>query len=435
MDSHSEIFNGFSALSVTTICITIVLLLISAFFAAFEVAFFSLENQDWNKMDDSKKSHKYLLDLHTKPELLLATTLICNTLLNIAIIILGSYSFSLILNISFIGSWISFLIQALSLSFLILFATEIFPRIYQSEDLRTYALRLVGVFVFVQKLLSPLSQFFVNSSNLINKRLLKYNQPSLSMDEISHALKLSAKENDEDTEILEGIVNFSSTDVNKVMTSRLDMVDIEIKTLYKKVLEIIIESGYSRIPVYQANKDNIKGILYIKDLLPHLDKPEHYHWQSHIRPAYFVPETKKIVDLLEDFQKKKIHIAIVVDEFGGTSGMVTMEDILEEIVGDISDEYDTEDALYSQIDENTYIFEAKIMLNDFFRIKGIDETEFEDLSADIETLAGLLLELKGEIPVTNEHILYKNFDFEILKADMRRIEKIKLTINNEPTNE
>lgn len=405
------------------------LLTAAAFISAFEIAFFSLSTQDWSKLDESNKTNKALLSLHSKPELLLATTLIGNTITSAAIIIIGSYSWSLFFKFSTISAWLAFLIQAFSLAFLLLLFTEILPRIYGTHDYTQYTLKTARFFAFFQKMLSPFGSILLKSSNLINKRLIRYNQPALSMNEISHALKLSANENDEDTDILEGIANFSTTDVNKIMTSRLDMIDIEIKTSYKKVLEIIIESGYSRIPIYEEDKDNIKGILYIKDLLPHLKKEDNYHWQSHIRAAYFIPENKKIVDLLEDFQKKKIHIAIVIDEFGGTSGMLTLEDILEEIVGEISDEYDDEDSLYQRIDENTYIFEAKIMLNDFFRIKGIQDDDFEELALDIETLAGLMLELKGEIPKNNEHIIYKHFDFEILKADARRIEKIKLRIN------
>lgn len=428
MEPQPDFFLGFSLPAIISLAGLLALLTASAFMSAFETAFFSISPQDWIKLENNKKANKKLFELHSQPELLLATTLISNTLINIAIIINGSYASNLLFNFSIYAPWKGFLALSAAIAFLLLLFAEILPRIYAAHDFTKYTLKTAAVFIFLQKGLKPFAALIVNSSSLINKKLLRYDRPALSMDEISHALKLTANDNEEDTEILEGIVNFSTTDVNKVMRPRVDMVDLDIESDFKMVLDVIIDSGYSRIPVYQDDKDSIKGILYIKDLLPHLDKDEQYDWQKHIRPAYFIPENKKIVDLLADFQKRRIHIAIVVDEFGGTSGMVTLEDILEEIVGDINDEYDNEDALFTKVSENTYIFEAKIMLNDFFRIKGIDELAFDDITSDIETLAGLILELKGEIPETNEHIVYKQFDFEILKADIRRIEKVKLTI-------
>ena len=237
--------------------------------------------------------------------------------------------------------------------------------------------------------------------------------------------------------MLEGIIKFGNITVSEIMTSRVDMLAVDIKTNYKDLLNIIIQSGYSRIPVYSGNSDNIKGILYSKDLLPHLDKPSNFRWQSLIRQAYYVPETKKIDDLLSEFQKNRVHLALVVDEYGGISGLVTLEDILEEIVGDISDEYDEEEKLYTKVDNHTYIFEAKILLNDFFKVTGIDEDEFSKVTEEVETLAGLILELKGEMPAKNEMIEYGRYIFEILSVDNRRIRKIKLHIkdNFEPNQE
>jgi len=251
------------------------------------------------------------------------------------------------------------------------------------------------------------------------------------MDELSHALELTSNSKDEDTEILEGIIKFGNIQVVDIMTSRLDIVMVDIKTNYKQLLDIIIKSGYSRIPVYSENRDNIKGLLYSKDLLPHLDKPINFRWQSLVRQAYFVPETKMIDDLLNEFQLNKIHLALVVDEYGGTSGLITMEDIMEEIVGDISDEYDNEEQLFTKIDNHTFIFEAKILLNDFFKIAEIEEEDFTKVVDEVETLAGLILELKGDIPAKNERIDYGRYVFEIMAVDNRRIKKVKLFIKDD----
>ena len=247
--------------------------------------------------------------------------------------------------------------------------------------------------------------------------------------ELSHALELTDKaEISEENNILEGIIRFGGETVKEVMTSRLDMVDLDIRTPFKEVMQCIIENAYSRIPIYSGSRDNIKGVLYIKDLLPHVNKGDNFRWQSLIRPAYFVPETKMIDDLLRDFQANKIHIAIVVDEFGGTSGLVTMEDIIEEIVGEIHDEYDDEERTYVVLNDHTWIFEAKTQLTDFYKIAKVDEDEFERVVGDADTLAGMLLEIKGEFPALHEKVTYHNYEFEVLEMDSRRILKVKFTI-------
>jgi len=251
------------------------------------------------------------------------------------------------------------------------------------------------------------------------------------MDELSQALELTSNMKDEDTEILEGIIKFGNIQVVDIMTSRVDMVVVDIKSHYKQLLDIIIKSGYSRIPVYAGTRDNIKGLLYSKDLLPHLDKQANFRWQSLVRQAYYVPETKMIDDLLIEFQENHVHLALVVDEYGGTSGLVTLEDIMEEIVGDISDEYDEEELLFTKIDNHTFIFEAKILLNDFFKIAEIEEDDFVKVTEEVETLAGLILELKGDIPAKNERIGYGRYVFEIISVDNRRIKKVKLYIKDD----
>jgi gliding motility-associated protein GldE len=278
----------------------------------------------------------------------------------------------------------------------------------------------------MQKVFSRVSKLLISSTAFLTRQIEKYKKAEISIDELSHALELTTDEQDDDKEMLEGIIKFGNIRVAEIMTSRVDMIAVDTKTNFKDLLKIIIQTGYSRIPVYSENRDNIKGILYSKDLLPHLDKPANFRWQSLIRQAYYVPETKKIDDLLSEFQKNKVHLALVVDEYGGISGLVTLEDILEEIVGDISDEYDDEEKLYTKVDNHTYIFEAKILLNDFFKVTGINEEEFSKVTEEVETLAGLVLELKGEMPAKNEMIEYGRYVFEILSVDNRRIRKIKL---------
>ena len=269
--------------------------------------------------------------------------------------------------------------------------------------------------------------------SVVNKRLAKHKHGSnLSMDELSQALELTSDAIQEDTDILKGIVNFGNITAAGVMTSRLDMVTLDVTTPFDKVIDCIVEHEYSRIPVLQGSIDNIRGVLYAKDLIPHINKGPYFKWQTLIRQPYFVPETMKLDDLLQEFQKNKIHIAVVVDEFGGTSGMVTMEDVLEEVVGEISDEYDVDNSLYTKQNDGSYVFEAKIMLTDFFKATDIDSEDFEDITEEVDTLAGLILELKGDFPEQNEVITYKNYEFKIVAINARRILKVKFnTMRNE----
>lgn len=274
-----------------------------------------------------------------------------------------------------------------------------------------------------------LDGMLVRSTSFLNKHMVRKNH-NISVDELSHALELTDKaELSEENNILEGIIRFGGETAKEVMTSRLDVVDLDIRTPFKDVVKCIVENVYSRIPIYADSRDNIKGVLYIKDLLPHLNKGDNFRWQSLIRPAYFVPETKMIDDLLRDFQANKIHIAIVVDEFGGTSGIVTMEDIIEEIVGEIHDEYDDEERTYAVLNDHTWVFEAKTQLTDFYKITKIDEETFDEVAGDADTLAGLLLELKGEFPALHEKVTYGRYEFEVLEMDNRRILKVKFTVN------
>lgn len=411
--------------------VAILLLFIAAIISASEIAFFSIDTKTRHELEQSKKnSDKSIARLLESPQKLLATILITNSFFNVAVILLLTYLSNTIVQFDSSPMW-AFISQAIIITFIILIFSEITPKLFASEKPIETATLAYPIIQVLQSLFAPLVTIMVKSTTIVNKKLARLNKTNISMDELSHALELTSDNSNEDTEILEGIIKFGNIQVVDIMTSRVDMVDLDIKTTYRKLLDMIISSGYSRIPVYSGNRDNVKGILYSKDLLPHLDKPDTFRWQSLIRPAYYVPETKKIDDLLNEFQKNRIHLAIVVDEYGGTSGLVTLEDILEEIVGDITDEYDEEEKLYTKIDNHTFLFEAKIQLNDLFKIDEIDEDDFRKISEDVETLAGLILELKGEIPGKNERIDFKKYVFEIQSVDNRRIKKVKLFIKGD----
>jgi gliding motility-associated protein GldE len=288
----------------------------------------------------------------------------------------------------------------------------------------------------MEQLFSPLSFVLTSFTNLIDKKIVKKSE-SISVDELSHALDLASDEtvDEDDHKILRGIVKFGNTSVKQIMTSRIDVIAIDKQTSFDDVIKIILDSGYSRIPVFEENFDKISGVLYIKDLMPNLDQGKNFLWQNLIRPAFFVPENKKIDDLLKEFQEKKIHMAVVVDEYGGSSGVVSLEDIIEEIVGDISDEFDDEDVFYSKLDDKNYVFQGKILMNDFYRVLEIEGEEFEEEKGDSDTLAGFILEIHGKIPKRNEKIYFKNYLFVIEAADSRKITSLKLTILEEENND
>ena len=324
---------------------------------------------------------------------------------------------------------LEFLLITVVLTFLLLLFGEIMPKIYSAQNTLKFCRKAAPVISVLLSVFKPVSNLLVHSTFLINKLTRKRKVPNLSVDDLSQALELTDKnEISEESNMLKGIIRFGEETAEEVMTSRLDIVDLEINTPFPDVIKCIVENAYSRIPVYEESRDNIKGILYIKDLLPYLDKCADFKWQNLIRPALFVPENKMIGDLLRDFQANKIHIAVVVDEFGGTSGIVTMEDIIEEIVGEINDEYDEEERTYVKLTENVYVFEGKTLLSDFYKVIKESQEVFEDVSGDADTLAGLLLELKGEFPVLHEIINYSNYRFEVLEMTSRRILKVKVTV-------
>ena len=432
----ANVFNGISVHSPTISAIIAIvlaglLLLVSGFASASEIAFFSLSPSDLNAIDEKKHpSDEKIRKLLDDTERLLATILITNNFVNVTIIMLCNFFFMSVFE--FHSPIAEFLILTVILTFLLLLFGEIMPKIYSAQKTLAFCrFSAPGIWMF-RSLFYPVASMLVRSTSFLNKHFARKNH-NISVDELSHALELTDKaELKEENNILEGIIRFGGETAKEVMTSRLDVVDLDIRTPFKDVLQCIIENAYSRIPIYSENRDNIKGILYIKDLLPHLNKVD-FRWQSLIRPAYFVPETKMIDDLLRDFQANKIHIAIVVDEFGGTSGIVTMEDIIEEIVGEIHDEYDDEERTYAVLNDHTWVFEAKTQLTDFYKITKVDEEVFDEVAGDSDTLAGLLLELKGEFPALHEKVTYDHYEFEVLEMDNRRILKVKFTINTLPS--
>ncbi len=410
--------------------LSVLLLGCSGFVSASEIAFFSLSPADEGKIEENKHAaDSKIIELRKDSERLLATILISNNFVNVAIIMLLNFFFNKTL-IFGDSRLLEFLFMTVLLTFLLLLFGEIMPKIYSSQHALGFCRRVAPSFVWIEKLFWPLSSLLVRSRILATKVLHKESR-AISVDELEQALELTDKKYiAEEQNMLEGIIRFGGEMAKEIMTPRTDIVDLDMKTPYPRVLQCIVESNYSRIPVYVGSRDNIKGVLYIKDLLPHLNKPANFRWQSLIRPPYFVPETKMIDDLLEDFRKNKVHMAIVVDEFGGTSGIVTMEDIIEEIVGEINDEYDEDERQYVRLNANTYVFEAKVLLTDFFRIMKLDDDFFEEVEGEADTLAGLLLEIKGEFPECHEVIKYKNCRLEVLEMDDRRILKIKVTVEN-----
>lgn len=407
-----------------------VLLFMSAFASGSEIAFFSLSPSDVAELEDGKfGADKKIQNLRDDSERTLATILIANNFVNVTIIMLLNYVIAGVISFGERALLLQFLFTTVILTFLLLLFGEIMPKVYARQDPLKFCRRCVGGIMFARKLFWPIENILLKSGMMAEKIIQKENHV-LSVDDLEQALELTDKNDIKDEQnMLKGIIRFGDETAKEVMTSRQNIIDLDIRSNYADVLKCIEDNNYSRIPVYQDNTDNIRGILYIKDLLPHLTKSSNFRWQSLIRPPYFVPETKKIDDLLREFQENKVHIAIVVDEFGGTSGIVTLEDILEEIVGEINDEYDEEEKFYSKLNYNTFIFEGKTLLTDLCRILNVDDEEFEEVEGDADTLAGLLLEIKGDFPSIHEKIDYKNYTFEVMNVEERRISKIKVTVH------
>ena len=418
---------------VTAIICIIILLTGSAFASGSEVAFFSLSPADRSAIaaKNTKKSRLILRTLET-PERLLATILITNNFVNVAIVIISSFVLNAIMTIEN-SPVLEFFIQVVIVTFIILLFGEILPKLYGNRYPQTLAFFLIYFISACEKIFYPFASALIYSSSFVKKRIAVKKQ-NISMNDLSEAIELASDDIAEEKNLLESIIKFGNIDVGEIMTPRTGISAIAIQTNLRDLIPIVNEYGYSRIPVYDENIDNIKGILYIKDLLPHLNKSGRFKWQSLIRPPYYVPENKKIDDLLREFQTKKIHMAVVVDEYGGTGGIITMEDIIEEIVGDIMDESDKEDEIiYQKVDEYNYLFDGRILLKDFLRITGLPENLFDDIKGDADTLAGLILEKKGEIPPQKTKIQFKDILFSIESADKRRIKQIKVTLQKDNT--
>ena len=407
----------------------LILLFCTAMVAAAEVALFSLTPKNLSDLAQKNASKSALINqLLAKPKKTLATILVANNFLHISIVIL--FSFSLDAVFSTIASPIlKFIAEVILVTFLILLFGEVLPKIYASRNNIKFASFIVYPLLFLDKLLSPISIPMRTITLFIQEKLGKQ-KTNFSVDQLSQALELTSTEDTshEEQKLLEGIVSFGNTDTKQVMSPRIDIFALEIEETFAEIFPKIVEKGYSRIPVYEDNIDHIVGVLFVKDLIPHINKKE-FDWKTLLREPFFVPENKKLDDLLKDFQSMKSHLAIVVDEYGGTSGLVSLEDVIEEIVGDISDEFDDENINYSQIDDKNYLFEGKINLKDFYRIIDVDENSFEIRKGEAETLAGFILEILGNFPKKGQKIQYENCLFTIEVVDKKRVKQIKVTID------
>jgi gliding motility-associated protein GldE len=405
------------------------LIIASALISGSEVAFFSLNPTDMETIEkEQSKSAEITLKLLESPKDLLATILIANNFINVSIIILSTYLSDMLLALNPYKIFIDVIV----ITFIILLFGEVIPKVYATKN----GLKLTHIMALPLNFVSKTFPF-----NLLRKALVKgtaflsnvgqKKSVNVSSDDLEHAINLTKEQNieDEDHKILEGIVKFGTKDVKQIMKPRTEVVAFEIGLKYGALYQEIIQSGYSRIPIYKETFDNIVGVLFVKDLIPYIDEDDSFNWQTLIREPYFVPETKKLDDLLKSFQEKKMHMAIVVDEFGGTSGIVTLEDVLEEIVGDISDEFDQDDLEYSKLDENTYVFEGKTPLVDFYRVLGVDGKDFEEAKGESDTLAGFIIEQAGKILLKNEKVTFNNYTFIVESADKRKIKRIKVIIN------
>lgn len=402
--------------------------LLSAFNSGSEIAFFSLKRPDVEGIEDEAVRER-VASLLKKPEQLLATILIGNNLVNVMIIIVLNYAMNQMFEFS--SAITDFVVQTVILTFLILLFGEVIPKLYATSNSVKFASLASAPLSGAVKLFAPLSGILVKSTHLVD-RVVSQQTEELSAEDLSRALEASDVRNEDEKELLEGILSFGNKTVSEIMRPRIDVVDIDYDKKFDEVVQTVVTTGYSRLPVYQETPDNIKGVLYAKDLLPYIGKRDNdFRWQNLLRPAYFVPETRMIDDLLEDFRSRKTHLAIIVDEFGCTQGIATLEDVLEEIVGDIDDEYDTEEKFYTQINDHTYIFDGKTLLSDFCRVLDIDDDQLGDHAEDAETIAGLLLDIKGDFLKEQESVSYGQFTFTVTKVIRYRIARVKVVVNNQ----
>ena len=417
-----------SITGVAFIVVLIILLLLSALISGSEVAFFSLGAGELEELEDDAPKHNRIKTLLDKPEELLGTILISNNFVNVGIVILSTFLLNTFFSPELWSPVLTFVVEILAITGVLLLFGEILPKVYANTVRLNFA-RFVVPFIFhLHKILKPISKRLSKTINRIN---IEGRAPSLSVDDLEQALELTTDEHttEDEQRILKGIVRFGSTTVKEVMTPRTSVIAIDIKAPFHDTLTHIVDKGYSRIPVYEEQLDQIKGLLYVKDLLPYVDAADNFRWQDLIRTPFFVPESKKIDDLLKEFQQRRIHLAIVVDEFGGTSGVISLEDVLEEIVGEISDEFDDDDLVYSKLDNHNYVFEAQTPLIDFCRVLDLPKDIFESVDGESDSLAGLVLELAGKFLEKNEEITHEAFTFKVESVDQRKLIRIKVTVN------
>lgn len=412
---------------IVSLSLAVLALFISGFVSGSEMAFFSITPQQADELDDSSRSDA-IRRLLAKPERLLATILITNNLVNVTIVVLMSFGLSAIFEQ--MEPWLNFLLQTVILTFLILLFGEILPKLVANTNPMRWARFAAGGLGFLMRLFYPLSSVMVRSTKFVNKVVTKQAR-NITADELGQALEMSVAEGGQDKQMLEGILRFGDTTASEIMTPRVDITGLDYDMSFGDVMKVVLDKGYSRLPVFGDSQDDIRGVLYARDLLPYVgDKTETagFEWQTLIRKTYFVPESRMIDDLLEDFRRLKLHIAIVVDEYGGTQGVVTLEDVLEEIVGDINDEYDEEEKTYRRLPDDTYIFEGKTVLTDFFRVTGLDEEDYAPVAENCETLAGMLLAIKGDFPKEKEPLVYGRCRFLILDIEHHRITSVRVKV-------
>lgn len=415
----------FDASKIIALAIALMALFVSAFISGSEIACFSLTQSQLEDLEDSPKGRN-IVKMMSQPEKLLATILITNNLVNVTIVVLCNFALGPIFS-AMSPVW-SFILQTVLLTFLILLFGEILPKLYANNNQVRWATFASGGLMAFMKIFSPLSRLLVSSTKVVNRVVAKQPQ-SITPEDLSQALEITDVAAGDEKDMLEGILKFGDTTASEVMTPRIRVTDIDFEAGFDEVVRIVIESGYSRLPVYENSLDTIKGILYARDLLPYIGKKtDGFKWQTLLREPYYVPESRMIDDLLEDFRQKKIHLAIVVDEFGGTQGIVTLEDVLEEIVGDINDEYDEEEQTYKRLRDNTFIFEGQTLLTDFFRITELNGEDYEDVTEDAETLAGMLLAIKGDFPKDKEPLVYGRCRFLVLDVTDHRIVSVRVKV-------
>ena len=429
--SFSQIFQPIDfELGLSIFCV-LILVVLSALLSGSEVAMFSISNkQRFDLEDQNKNANKRVLTLLKEPKKLLATILIANNFINVSIVMASNFVFNNLIIEGSISGTMNFIIQIIVITFLILLFGEVIPKVYANNYNLKFSKFMAIPLQLLKKLFYPISQILVNSTNLIDKRIEKRKE-SIQANELEHALNLTVDsvDNEDEKKILEGIVKFGNTDVKQIMTPRTDVISFEITTPFNELMSELKEIKYSRIPVFEDSFDKIKGILYAKDLLGKMNEKKNFKWPNLLREPKFVPENKKLDDLLKEFQEEKTHIAIVVDEYGGSSGIVSLEDVLEEIVGEITDEFDEEDVNYKKLDELNYIFDGKTTLIDIYKLLEIDGEIFEKEKGESDTIAGFCIEQAGKILLKNEKISFDRYTITVEAADKRRIKKVKITIN------